>query len=114
MEYRNKSIIKLEGGFSIELTDFVLEHRGSYEQLPLYEVTDGRIIAIAFVDNPAIRSNAVADDSENLIIGAVMIPDQKIFRNIGPNGTEACHWYFTAETIKKLKDTFDGTVKLGH
>ena len=43
-----------------------------------------------------------------------MIPELKIFRNKGPNGSENCYWYFSAATIQELQRTFKGRVKIGH
>jgi len=101
-------------GFSIELEDFQLEHRGEYLGLPLYESLGGKIIAIAIVKEPAIEVNAVAEETSRNYTGPVMIPDQKIHRNIGLNGYEECYWYFSAETIRELQESFQGYIKVGH
>ena len=109
--------IELETGFSVELEltdDWKLEARGKHEGLPLYESIGGKITAIAIVKDPAIKRNAIAIDKEQTIMGPVMIPDIKMFRNLGPKGPENCYWYFTAETLKHLKDTFGGHIKIGH
>ena len=101
-------------GFSIELVGWQLEFRGQHEGLPLYESLDGQVTAIAIVDEPAIGIKAIGDNSNRTINGPIMIPDLKIFRNIGPNGPENCYWYFSAETIKILQQAFTGKVKIGH
>jgi hypothetical protein len=102
-------------GFSIELVGWQLEPRGEYEGLPLYESTGGKITAIAIVKNPAIQQNTMGNESDKTITGPVMIPDQKIFRNTGPNGqSENCYWYFSKETIAELRKTFTGEIKMGH
>jgi hypothetical protein len=101
-------------GFSIELFDYRLERRGEHEGLPLYEALDGKVTAIAIVEKPAIKKGVLADPDTKIIVGPVMIPDQKIFRPRGPNGAERCYWYFSVETIKRLQQTFKGNIKFGH
>lgn len=101
-------------GFSIEIENFRLEPRGEYQGLPLYEVIGGQVTAIAIVDDPAIGIGTIANDANKIISGPVMIPDLKIFRIDGPNGSEDCYWYFSADTIKTLQQSFKGKVKLGH
>lgn len=101
-------------GFSIELVDYRLERRGEHKGLPLYEALDGRITAVAIVKKPAIGVDAILNDDERTIMGPVMIPDIKIFRNSGLKKYENCYWYFSAETIAKLQKTFTGKIKLGH
>ena len=109
-----KMLINTEVGFSIELIENFLELRGEHEGLPLYESIGGKITAIAIVNNPAIEINAVADNENQTVAGPVMRPDIKILRNAGLNGQENCYWYFSAETIEKLKNTFTGKIKFGH
>lgn len=107
----------MDTGFSIELDiskNWKLELRGNHKGLPLYESLGGKITAIAIVKNPAIGDNAVAINKERKIMGAVMIPDLKIFRNQGPNGPENCYWYFSSQTIKELQESFNGKGKIGH
>ncbi len=116
-EFTLKEYIELNTGFSIELDDsnnWRLEHRGIHEGLPLYESIGGKVTAIALVNSPAIGKNAIAIEKDRKIMGPVMIPDIRIFRNLGPNGPERCYWYFTAETIKQLQQAFNGIAKLGH
>ncbi|RIA08761.1 hypothetical protein OE09_0584 [Flavobacteriaceae bacterium MAR_2010_72] len=108
------ALIEMNTGFSIELEGPRLEHRGTHNGLPLYESLGGKITAIALVNKPAIGELAVGNDEEKTILGAVMIPNLKIYRNAGPLGQEPCYWYFSAETIEQLRKTFDGTIKLGH
>jgi hypothetical protein len=114
---RKTTIFETGVGFSIELDigkDWRLELRGEYDGLPLYESLGGKVTAIAIVKTPAIKSKAFGNESDRTFVGAVMIPDLKIFRNQGPNGREKCYWYFSAETIKTLQEEFDGGYKLGH
>ena len=109
--------IKLNTGFSIELDiskNWRLELRGTHEGLPLYESIGGEVTAIALVENTAIGEKAVGVEAEKTIVGPVMIPDVRIFRNVGPNGPENCYWYFSADTIKSLKESFQGDAKFGH
>ncbi len=101
-------------GFSIELIDWKLEYRGEYKNLPLYESIGGQITAIAIVKKPAVGINSIADEDTRMLYGIVMQPDLKIFRNIGPNGSENCYWYFSEETIKILQKSFKGKIKIGH
>ncbi|MCO5725522.1 hypothetical protein [Robiginitalea marina] len=111
-----KETIDLNTAFSIELetsNNWRLEPRGKYQGLPLYESLGGKVSAIAIVENPAIGEKAVGIGNDR-IMGLVMIPDLKIFRNLGPNGPERCYWYFSAETIKELQRTYEGEAKLGH
>ena len=108
------AIIDAGTGFSIELVDWRLELRGEHKGLPLYEALDGKVTAIALVDTPAIGQKAKAVSEEQTLVGPVMIPDLKMFRNQGPNGKENCYWYFSAETIAKLQKGFEGKIKIGH
>ncbi len=101
-------------GFSIELEDCRLEHRGEHEGLPLYEALGGRVTAIAIVKNPAIEVDAIGDEKELTFTGPIMIADLKIFRDQGPNGHENCYWYFSKETISYLRQNYTGKVKIGH
>jgi hypothetical protein len=108
------ALFETGGGFSIELINNKLISRGKYKNLPLYESLGGQVTAIAFVKEPAIGEKAFGDDSDRKIMGPVMIPDLKIYRNTGPNGTESCYWYFSADTIEELQRTFKGEIKFGH
>ena len=101
-------------GFSIELENFQLELRGEHQGLPLYEVIGGQVTAIAIVDDPAIGIGTIANDANKIISGPVMIPDLKIFRLNGPNGFDDCYWFFSADSIKTLQQSFKGKVKLDH
>ena len=106
---------ELETGFSIELINWHLELRGKHNNLPLYESTGGQVTAIAIVNNPAIGIKAKGIKDTNLIVGPIMIPDQKIFRKVGLNGiNEDCYWYFSSETIKLLQSNYSGVIKIGH
>jgi hypothetical protein len=101
-------------GFSIELINWKLEYRGEYKNLPLYESIGGQINAIAIVKSPAVAVNSIANEDTKMLFGVVMCPDLKIFRNVGLNGPENCYWYFSAETIKVLQQSFKGKIKIGH
>lgn len=119
MRYRSTKLILMTQfytttGFSIELIDYRLENRGKYEGLPLYEALGGKVTAIAIVQKPAIKVGTIADEDSKIITGPVMIPDQKIYRSHGPTGVEPCYWYFSADTIKQLQESFEGKIKFGH
>ena len=101
-------------GFSIELIGYKLERRGEHEGLPLYEALDGQVTDIAIVDEPAIGIGTLVNLPEQTLAGPVMIPDLKILRLAGLNGDEHCYWYFSAETIKMLQQSFKGKIKFGH
>jgi hypothetical protein len=106
---------KTTAGFSIELVNNRLEHRGEHEGLPMYESLGGRITAIAIVKNPAIGEGGIAVEETRMLYAPVMIPELKIFRDTGPdNKEEHCYWYFSAETIAKLMKSFKGKIKYGH
>jgi len=108
------AFIKTGTGFSIELINWRLEPRGEHKGLPLYESIGGIVTAIAIVDQPAIGIKTVANSEDKTVAGPVMIPDLKMFRNVGPNGSENCYWYFSAETISDLQKSFKGEIKFGH
>jgi hypothetical protein len=108
------AIFKTGTGFSIELINWKLVRKGEHKNLPLYESLGGQVTAIALVEKPAIGEKAMGNDSDRTIMGPVMIPDLKMFRNVGANGPENCYWFFSAETIKELQQTFKGKIKIGH
>jgi len=109
------SQFKTGTGFSIELDEWTLKRRGEHNGLLLYESTGGKVTAIAIVKEPAIEVGAILNDDDRTIFGPVMIPDLKIFRDTGPNGRrENCYWYFSADTIAQLQQTFKGEIKIGH
>jgi hypothetical protein len=111
----NDNIFETGVGFSIELIGWCLEYRGEHENLPLYECLDGEITAIAIVENPAVGIKAIGNEKERIITGVVMIPNLRIFRNIGLNARkESCYWYFSEETIAKYQKNFKGQIKIGH
>ena len=98
------ALFETGGGFSIELINNKLISRGKYKNLPLYESLGGQVTAIAFVKEPAIGEKAFGDDSDRKIMGPVMIPDLKIYRNTGPNGTESCYCIFQQILSKNYKE----------
>lgn len=108
------AFIKTGTGFSIELINWRLEHRGEHQGLPLYESIGGMVTAIAIVDQPAIGIKTIANSKDKTVTGPVMIPNLKMFRNEGPNGPENCYWYFSIETINELRKSFKGEIKFGH
>ena len=108
------SLFKTGTGFSIELEDYYLEARGTHEGLPLYEALGGRVTAIAIVDEPAIGIGTIGNNIDRTISGPVMIPNLKIFRSSGLRRNENCFWFFSAETITKLQNSFNGEIKIGH
>lgn len=79
------------------------------------ESTKG-VYGISLVESPAIMEEWVmlskhpkeikltaVDDSKNLLLGAVLIPEQRIYRNMNGNEFEM---KFTANTIEKLAHNF--------
>ncbi len=106
--------IKFTSGYSIELQGFKLKSSGQYDSLPLYEVVEGFVTAIAIVDDPAIDKHLTGDSETRIVSGVVMIPDLPIFRTRGLNGIENCYWYFSKTTISNYQKTFDGKLKIGH
>lgn len=108
------AVFKTGTGFSIELIGWKLEYRGIYKELPQYESLGGKVTAIALVKNPAIGIGSVGETEAKTITGPIMIPDLRIFRNIGLNGPENCYWYFSAKTINELQKSFKGEIKIGH
>lgn len=112
-----KEHIEMKMGFSIELDiskDWRLEFRGTHQGLPLYESIGGEVSAIALVENPAIKERAIAIEEVEQIMGPIMIPNLKIYRNQGPKGHEKCYWYFSEATIAKLQQSFKENAKIGH
>ena len=101
-------------GFSIELLDNRLILRGCYKNLPLYESIGGKVTAIAIVNNPAFEMNCIAIEENRTICGLVMRPNLNIFRDNGRHKKENCYWYFSAHTIKKLQESYNGEIKIGH
>ena len=109
--------VELPTGYSIELkksNNWRLEYRGIHEGLPFYESLGGNVTAIAIVNNPATGKKLLAIESDRMLYGLVMVPNLKIFRTEGPNGPENCYWYFSADTIRELQQTFKGEIKIGH
>ncbi|GAA4048319.1 hypothetical protein [Flavobacterium chungnamense] len=108
--------IEINKGFSIELdrTNWKLEFRGYHNGLPLYESIGGIVTAIAIVNKPAIEVNAKYISEKNHLVGPIMIPNQRIYRNMGPNGPEKCFWFFSEETINQFQINFNGEIKIGH
>lgn len=101
-------------GFSIELIDNRLILRGKYNNLPLYESIGGKITAIAIVESPAVSIKSIFIEDSEMLYGVVMSPNLNIFRDKGRNGMENCYWYFSEHTIKKLQESFNGKIKVGH
>lgn len=86
-----------------------------YEAIFDEESTKG-VYGISLVESPAIMEEWVmlsqhpkeikfsaVDDTKNLLLGAVLIPEQRIYRNIKGNEFEM---KFSAETIEKLAHNF--------
>lgn len=112
-----KEILSFDSGtgYSIEIINCRLIRKGNHENLPLYEAVGGKVTAIAIVNEPAIESNIRIFPTKKELIGPVMIPNLRIFRDVGPNNRkEDCFWYFSANTIRKLQESFEGEIKIGH
>ena len=86
-------------GFSVEIINATTILVGIHNDLPLYEVIDGNIVGIAIVETPAHGVNFVADESNKLLIGPVLIPDDKIYKE--ENG-ESFFIYYSAATINHM------------
>ena len=78
-----------------------------------YKVTGGDLFAVSLVEGPAIESNFIAlskqkqivqlENEKRLLVGAALIPNKPIFRNI--NGREF-YISFDEATIEKLAQDF--------
>ena len=85
-----------EGKFKQKLTDKI--HNG----LKCYEIIDGKITAISFVDTPANGVMAkIISYNERIIAGLILIADKMIYR-INPITGEEYYIYFTKNIIEKL------------
>lgn len=105
------------------------------KKLPLYELRinleeDAIVSAISLVEQPAIEANFLAfntdfkieqfssDDEKHELLGAAMIPDQRIFRFDKATGEEY-EVFFSAETIRQIaqqyfKMGFQKSMNLNH
>jgi Putative phage serine protease XkdF len=85
----------------------------------LYELTiqdeNDEIMAISLVENPAIESDfvyfnkeqvrfAAVDNEQRMLIGAILVPDKKILRVDGEGNPY--HVFFTKDTVKKLAQNY--------
>lgn len=78
-----------------------------------YKVTGGDLFAVSLVEDPAIESNFIAlskekqiiqlENEKRLLVGAALIPNKPIYRNI--NGKEF-YISFDEATIEKLAQDF--------
>lgn len=78
-----------------------------------YKVTGGDLFAVSLVEDPAIESNFIAlskekqiiqlENEKRLLVGAALIPNKPIYRNI--NGKEF-YISFDESTIEKLAQDF--------
>jgi hypothetical protein len=90
-------------------------------ELPIYNVTlddyDAGLFAISLVDKPATESNFVymsedeplwkfSDEEKGEIIGALLVPDKLIYRNM--NGMEF-YIKFSADVIKQINERMQDT-----
>lgn len=74
-----------------------------------YRVTGGDLFAVSLVEDPAIESNFIAlskeripiklEDEKRLLVGAALVPNKPIYRNV--NGKEF-YISFDEATIEKL------------
>jgi hypothetical protein len=86
----------------------------------LEEGSEQGIYAISLVENPAIESDFIylskegaeekvllqeANDEQQTLIGAVLVPNKKIIRR-DPQTGEEYHIYFEADTIKKAQELY--------
>lgn len=78
-----------------------------------YRVTGGDLFAVSLVEDPAIESNFIAlskervpiklEDEKRLLVGAALVPNKPIYRNV--NGKEF-YISFDEATIEKLAQDF--------
>lgn len=78
-----------------------------------YKVTGGDLFAVSLVEDPAIESNFIAlskekasiklENEKRLLIGAALVPNKPIYRNV--NGNEF-YISFDEATIEKLAQDF--------
>ena len=78
-----------------------------------YRVTGGDLFAVSLVEAPAIESNFIAlskqkssiklENEKRLLIGAALVPNKPIYRNV--NGNEF-YISFDETTIEKLAQDF--------
>ena len=78
-----------------------------------YRVTGGDLFAVSLVEDPAIESNFIAlskqkssiklENEKRLLIGAALVPNKPIYRNV--NGNEF-YISFDETTIEKLAQDF--------
>ena len=89
------------------------------KSLPVFELTiddlDSFVDAIALVENPAIQTDFIAfsekakhtfsiDDEKQELLGAAMIPDQKIYRQ--NEAGEEFEVFFSSNTIRQIAQSF--------
>lgn len=88
-----------EGRFKRKLADKI--HNG----LKCYEIIDGEITAVAFVNTPAHGLPSKVSEENRQIVGPVLVPNKMIYR-INPLTGEEYYIYFTADVISKLHSQF--------
>jgi hypothetical protein len=93
------------------------EKRENYNGLPCYEIIGGIITVIAIVEDPAISIKGVLDEENQIVYGPVMISDLRIYRTKKDEcfvDDSEFYVYFSADTIRFLRDSYNGVVKINH
>lgn len=88
-----------EGFFKRKLTNKI--HKG----LKCYEIIDGEISGVAFVNKPAHGLMTKLSDKDRLVVGPILVPNRMIYR-INPLSGEEYYIYFTPRIISKLQTQF--------
>ena len=84
-------------------------------ELKIEDENVDEVFAISLVESPAIESDFVYFDKEEIafasvnkeqqmLIGAILIPEKRILRVDGEG--QPYHVYFTKDTVKKLAQTY--------
>jgi hypothetical protein len=88
--------IKLNG-FSVEGTFEQVLTNKIHNGLKCYEIVDGTVTCIAFVDKPAHGANfKITDMTQRIVTGPLLIPDFMIYRH-NRITNEEYYIYFTKE-----------------
>lgn len=94
------------------------------DKFPVYELqidatleSELEVSVVSLVDRPAIEKDFIAfdeqkkllefstiDDEQRIVVGAAMIPDQKIYRQDPENGEYYVH--FSKETVRNIAEKF--------
>lgn len=98
--------VKTNSGFSIEIENPEYKLVGSHNGLNCYEIYNFIMGDIAIVSDPAHGSLAVINNEEMEYIGAVAIPDEKMYRNPNETIKNPHYVFFTKSGLEKMKNEF--------